>query len=71
MLAPVKGTPTNYDDVYMFVVRAEDERRARMLAGAKAGAKDDHFWFDEKRSQCTRLDVDGPPAVLVREVMTG
>lgn len=69
LLQPKPGVQCDHDQVRLFVVRAPDERHARLLAGNHAGAEDDHFWFDENRSTCVRIDDGTAWEVLVREVV--
>ena len=60
------GTPAP-DTVIGFVVRAETETAARMLAREEAGAEGGFVWLDDKLSTCVELLAEGDAGVIVAD----
>jgi hypothetical protein len=60
-----------YDKAFGFVVRAEDELKARKLASANGGdenrKKGKRPWLDPKQSACVELTLDGGPGVVIAD----
>lgn len=67
-----------YDKVFGFVVRAEDELRARQIADDNAGNENHtfdenghylerHLWLDEKYSACVELSSGGEEELIIRD----
>lgn len=61
-----------YDKAFGFVVRAEDEHHARLLASQRAGDEADwdgryNPWLDENASSCIELTGEGEAAVILRD----
>jgi hypothetical protein len=48
-----------------FIVRAESETAARMLAREEARGEGGFVWLDEKLATCTELLPDGDAAVVM------
>ena len=64
-----------YDKAFGFVVRAADEKEARVLASKEAGDEYDRYsgedevnpWLEEKYSTCQELLLDGSAEVVIRD----
>ena len=83
LLRPVEDLPDSddpwepwFDKVFGFVVRAETESEARVLAQAEAGAEkmdencDDTRtpWLEARYSTCDELTADGPAEVIIEDM---
>ena len=58
-----------FDKAFGFVVRAETEQDARLLAQEKSGDEVREFsaWMDARFSTCLPLEQDGPPGIVLRD----
>ena len=63
-----------YDKAFGFVVRAEDENEARVIADSNAGAENEtwgtdkvHPWLDPRQSTCEELLPDGPSGLILQD----
>lgn len=54
----------SYDELREVVVRAKDEKEARLLASAYKGDEGTEVWLDEKQSTCKKLQVRGKSGVV-------
>lgn len=87
ILRPVEDLPHGdnpwdpwYDKAFGFVVRAESERQARMIADEQACdenrgefmesriAATKNPWLDPKYSTCVPLDADGEAGVVLSDI---
>jgi len=80
-IGSVDGDPWKplYDKCFGFVIRAEDEQRARQMADDEAGDENDgEFmgektantltpWLDDKYSTCTELTANGEEELVVMD----
>ena len=59
-----------YDKCFGFVVRAETEQEARMLAEAAAGdeSRNEKVWLNAEYSFCDLLVARGMPGVIINDV---
>ena len=55
------------DTVAGFVVRAETETAARMLAREMAGAEGAFTWIESERSTCVELTPEGDAGVVMSD----
>ena len=56
-----------YDKTFGFVVRAETEDEARLLASKQAGDEGHHAWMEPFESTCVELTADGPAGVVIQD----
>lgn len=56
-----------YDKAFAFVVRAGDEKAARVLASKKAGDEGAAAWLNVEASTCVELDKEGLAEVIIRD----
>jgi hypothetical protein len=62
-----------YGKTFGFIVRAEDEKRARKLADKEAGEENGlmikrHPWLEEKYSTCIELNSKGKEEIIMQDV---
>jgi hypothetical protein len=79
ILRPIKGLPKEsnpwepwYDKTFGFVVRAETENDARILANQKGACEvdeDEHCnpWMDKNLSTCVELSSDGEEELIIND----
>ena len=58
VLRLTKGYQHGYDTVDCFVVRAESEHKARILASEETSMEDKSTWLDSDRTTCYHLVDD-------------
>lgn len=56
-----------YDKAFGFVVRADTEAQARLLASAQAGDEKAAAWLDASLSRCEELTDDGEASVVMQD----
>ena len=56
-----------YDKAFGFVVRAESEREARLLASNGAGDEGQDAWIDAEASTCVELTADGEAGMIMQD----
>ena len=56
-----------YDKAFGFVVRAENEYNARLLASKDAGCEEASAWLDPAQSSCEELASNGEGEVIMRD----
>jgi len=54
----------SYDELRQVVVRAKNEKEARVLASAYRGDEGEEVWLDERQSICEKLQVRGKSRVI-------
>lgn len=69
--SPFQPAMVIYDASNGFVVRAEDETRARLLASQHKGDEGASTWMDPALSSCRELTVDGPEQMILRDFNAG
>jgi hypothetical protein len=57
-----------YDKAFGFVVRAQSEGEARLLAAKMCGDEKENAWLDSANSTCIELLPDGKEGVIIRDV---
>lgn len=62
---------TNYDQYDSFVVRAENENRARIIASGEAGDEGPESWIDTEETSCTELACAGAERVILGSFNAG
>ena len=77
ILRPIEGSPywePWYDKAFGFVVRAKDEKEARMIAyrdqGDEGGynhVETDSPWLDSSQSTCKELSSDGESEMIIKD----
>jgi hypothetical protein len=60
-----------YDKNFAFIVRAEDELSARIIAGLNAYDETKAAWLCEKYSTCEELKSDGEVGVVMADCRNG
>jgi hypothetical protein len=60
-----KQAPPYYGVTNSVVIRAENENRARTMAGRVAGDEGRKVWLDPERSMCGELKSDGTPGIII------
>jgi hypothetical protein len=64
----------SYDKFHGFLIRAESEERARILADRNGGDennKGQHPWLNSEFSTCEELSVDGVEEILISDYLAG
>lgn len=56
-----------YDKTFGFIVRAESEEQARVLAAEQCGDEGPDAWLDESLSTCIELTSDGEAGVIIED----
>ena len=56
-----------YDKTFGFVVRAETEEQARILASHKCGDEGKEAWLKEEHSNCIELSEEGESEVIIED----
>ena len=56
-----------YDKTFGFVVRAESESEARLLASEESGEEGDKAWLDGRYSTCEELTSKGKSEVVIKD----
>lgn len=54
-----------FDKAFGFIVQAEDNRSARILAASDAGDEGGDAWLNNKFTSCVELLVDDGPAEVI------
>ena len=73
LLRPAKDLPAGnpwdpwYDKSFGFVVRADTETAARVMARDEAGDEGGASWMDLAKSTCTELLPAGEPGVVIQD----
>lgn len=74
-LEPVDGCSkpwdSGYDKAYGFVVLAETEEGARLLAANDAGDEGRDAWINSQLSTCKVVDTHPPARLLLRDFCAG
>jgi hypothetical protein len=60
-----------YDVHNGFVIRAESEDHARVVAGRAAGDEGELAWLRRSRSTCEELLADGNPCIVLADFNAG
>jgi len=60
-----------YDEAAGFVIRAQREQDARVIASEYAGGEGAEVWLDPEDSTCTELTRDGEPGVVLEDFRAG
>jgi hypothetical protein len=65
-----------YDKAYGFVVRAETESKARMIAHKNGGGENKHIknvnpWLDRSLSSCKELTTEGDSEMIIQDYLSG
>lgn len=71
LLKRVDMTYGYYDQFYGFVIRAENEEKARELASKESADEGLLFWKDRSLTICEELLPDGPEDILIRDFHAG
>lgn len=71
-LKPILGiTPDRwdpwFDKAFGFVVRAENEPKARQIAAYNCGDEGEDAWVNPKLSSCEILTADGEPGMIIQD----
>lgn len=61
----------NYDYTDSFVIRANDERGARIIASQESGDEGAESWLDPRFSTCSLLSQHGPDGVVISSFNAG
>jgi len=56
-----------YDKAFGFVVRAENEDEARILASKEAGDEGGSVWINNNFTYCIELKGEGEKGVIIRD----
>jgi hypothetical protein len=56
-----------YDKTFGFVVRAENQAAARLLASEYPGDEGTEAWLDPRNSTCEELAAKGNPEVVMKD----
>jgi len=69
-ISPPRGA---YDTHRGFVIRADSEEAARIMADETAvdDWHHDHPWLDPKQTYCSALDPDGECEIILRDFLHG
>jgi hypothetical protein len=62
---------TNYEQYDSFVVRAENENKARIIASQRAGCEGPAAWTDTEETSCEELRRDGRERVILGSFNAG
>ena len=65
------NSPSLYDSVNGFIIRAATEESARMQAAANARDELAYTWLESRHSTCTLITAKGPTRVLLRDFHAG
>ncbi len=60
-----------YDEIFGFVIRAEDETAARQLAANAKAFESPSVWLESKYSSCEELLSEGDESVIMRDANWG
>lgn len=61
----------SWDEARGFVVRAESEAGARLLASKRAGDEEADTWLNAKESSCEVIAREGEPEIILRDFFNG
>lgn len=75
ILKPITDWDPWYDKAFGFIIRAETEMRARVIAGENAGAEFRDYpiheeinpWLVSTITSCIELTVDGKEEMIIRD----
>lgn len=67
----VKSEDVGYDEVDAFVIRAETEEQARLIAYGRAGDEGGETWRNPEYSTCEELTADGAQGIILRSFNAG
>jgi hypothetical protein len=67
ILRPVTDWKPWYDKSFGFVVRAENESAARVIASENAGDEGAAAWLKSEETTCQELTADGPATMILRD----
>ena len=67
ILQPIEPWDPWYDRAFGFVVRAQTEQEARVLASTEAGDEGGSSWQDEDKTTCYELTAEGFSCVVLRD----
>jgi hypothetical protein len=65
------GVYIGYDKFDGFVIRAENSRKARLLASAKVEARQSDIWLRPTISSCKELSPSGKSAIVFESFRAG
>jgi hypothetical protein len=60
-----------YDNFDGFVIRAENSRKARLVASAKAGGSESDIWLHPRMSSCKELSPSGKSSIVFESFKAG
>jgi len=60
-----------YDEVFGFVIRAQNETRARELAAGECADEGSGTWENSENSSCVELYPDGEEGIIIRDFNAG
>lgn len=61
----------DYEEYAGFVIRAEDEKSARIMASKKKDQGDASRWMDDKQTSCEEVNQDGEPDIILDSFNAG
>jgi hypothetical protein len=62
---------SDYDEMSSLVVRAKDEKSARIIASINSIDEGEQVWLDSSKSKCNKLICTGKPGIIIRDVNWG